>query len=187
MNKSINKSKLYMIICICILCVSILGSSIAYYREELFSENASTITYGLDYYINYAKGQDISSAELTLIDSYLHGTSSDIELWKKDNTYDIYGHIYLDINEIGTNLSQSSALKYTLVNNGNILASGSLKGYSSGDSVLVSANIPLQTTKQLYTINIWLDQNENPDVSIESEVLSLTVRCEATMKPLMHQ
>ncbi len=183
MSKNINKSKLYMIISVCILCISILGTTIAFYREELFNTNVSTITYGLDYYINYAKGQDISGAELLATDSYENGTSSDIELWKKDNTYDIYGHIYLDINEIGANLSTSSALKYTLVNNNNVIATGKLQG-SAGDSILISHNIPLQTTKQLYTVYIWLDINENPSIEIESEVLSITVRCEATIKPI---
>ena len=184
MNKNINKSKLYMIICICVLCISVLGSTVAYYRKVLFNMNASTITYGLDYYINYAKGQDITSAELGLVENYTSGASSDIELWKKDNTYNIYGHIYLDVNQMGTNLSNTSALKYTIVNNGHIMSSGTLKGSSSGKSVLALANIPLQTTKQLYTVYIWLDSNENPDASIEGETLSLTVRCEATMKPI---
>ena len=178
-----NKSKIYMIVCICILCVSILGSSIAYYREELFKKNVTTITHGLDYYINYAKGQDIQGVEIQATTEYTYGNSTDIELWKKDNTYDIYGHIYLDINEIGTNLANSSALKYTLVNNGHVMSEGVIKG-NAGDSVLVLANIPLQTTKQLYTIYVWLDVNENPDSSIESETISLTARCEATMKPL---
>ena len=185
MIKNINKSKLFMIISICILCVSILGSTVAYYREELYSDDASTITYGLDYYINYAKGQDISGAELSLADTYTSGPNADIELWKKDNTYDIYGHIYLDINEIGTNLSKTAALKYTVVNNDKVISEGSLKGYTTGDSVLISANIPLQTSKQLYTIYIWLDKKENPEGTIESETLSLTARSEATMQPFV--
>ena len=89
MNKKINKSKIYMVICICVLSISVLGSTLAYYREELFSINVSTATQGLDYYINYAKGQDITSAELAIGNDYTSGNSADIELWKKNDDYTI--------------------------------------------------------------------------------------------------
>ena len=183
MNKKNNKSKVYMIICICILLISVLGSTLAYYREELFNINVSTATQGLDYYINYAKGQDITSAELTMGEDYTSGNSTDIELWKKNDDYTIYGHIYLDINEIGTNLSNSSMLKYAVVNNGTVIDQGSLKGSTTSSSKLIASNILLATNKQLYTVYIWLDFNETIDANIENEVLSVSVRCEATMKP----
>ena len=107
-----------------------------------------------------------------------------IELWKKDDTYNIYGHIYLDINDIGENLSVSPALKYAVVNNGTVLSEGNLKNSVAGDSMLLKANIPLELSKQLYTVYVWLDQNENVDLTIEDEELSLMVRCEATMKKI---
>jgi len=182
MSKNINKSKVYMIISVCILCISILGTSLAYYRNVLFNDNVNTITYGLDYYINYTKGQNITGIELTPVNDYLQGISSDIELWKKDNTYDIYGHIYLDIDEIGTNITKYSALKYALVNNDKIISIGTFKGKTTGENILIASNIPLQTSKQLYTVYVWLDINEDFDNSIQFEELSLTVRCEATMK-----
>lgn len=179
-----NKNKIYMIICICILCISIIGSTVAYYTYELFNNNISTITHGLDYYINYEKGENINISTLVGTSSYDEGTSSDIELWKIDDTYDIYGHIYIDVNTIGTNLSKSSALRYTIVNNEKIISEGSLQGSSNGTSILAKVNIPLETTKQIYTIYIWLDKNRISNTSITGENLSLTVRCEGTMKKI---
>ena len=180
-----NKGKIFMIASITILCISIIGSTTAYYISTLFSDlTVDTITYGLDYYINYTKGQDITSAELTPGINYTEGVSTDIELWKKDNTYDIYGHIYLDINEIGTNTSGSSALKYAVVNNDTLVAEGVFDGYTSGESLTLKKNIPLEITKQIYTIYVWVDENETSSDNLEGESLSLTVRCEATMESL---
>ena len=59
-----NKYKTYMYIGIIILIISILGSTYAYYKYVSASININTITKGLDYYINYAKGTDITSGTL---------------------------------------------------------------------------------------------------------------------------
>ena len=95
-----NKSKIFMIVGISALCLAILGSTLAYYRITLFNETASTITHGLDYYINYDRETNILEHTLRPTDNHINGANSDIEFWKIDDTYDIYGHIYLDINEM---------------------------------------------------------------------------------------
>jgi len=176
-----NKSKIFMIVSICILCVSIVGSTLAYYTKTLFEETASTITHGLDYYINYQNGQTISTTTLNPSDDYTGGAYSDIELWKKDNTYDIYGHIYLDIATMSDALSDSLGLKYVVLNNDEVIAESVVKN-NDQNTILMKNNIPLETRKQVYRIYIWLDKNENLDSSISSSTLSLSVRCEATMK-----
>lgn len=171
------------IIGVTVFTLMIAGLTYAFYRSVLFNDlKVETVTPGLDYYINYTKGNDITSGTLDAGSDYMSGNSTDIELWKKDNTYDIYGHIYLDIKAIGNNLASEGALKYALVNNGTVISRGSLSGSQSGDSVLVGTNIPLSTTKQLYTVYIWLDESMNTDLNIEGELLSISVRCEATMK-----
>ena len=177
------KDKLFMIISISLLVICIIGSTYALYRGIL-SKNlgVNTTTHGLDYYINYVKGSDITSATLNPSTDYTGGSSSDIEFWKKDNTYDIYGKIELTINTIGTNLSSSSALKYSVVNNNEVLSSGSLQGTTAGSKVTVLENLYLETTRQIYTVYIWLDNNEElGDISNES--LSISVDCTASMIP----
>lgn len=185
MKKSLNKSKLYMIISISILCLSIIGSTTAYYVQVLFNDlHADTITQGLDYYINYTKGQDIASEVLNPVANYNEGASASVVLWKKDNTYDIYGHIYLDIGEIGENTSAATALKYTLVKGSSVIGEGTLNGYTKGDSVLVTKNIPLATVSEVFTLYIWLDESEEIPFEMSDEPVSLTIRCEATMKEI---
>ncbi|MGM9876246.1 MAG: hypothetical protein ACI310_03335 [Bacilli bacterium] len=182
MNK--NKAKIFMIISISLLVICIIGSTYALYRG-IISKNleVNTITHGLDYYINYVKGSDITSATLNPSTDYTGGSSSNIEFWKKDDTYDIYGKIELTINTIGTNLSNSSALKYSVVNNNEVLSSGSLKGVTAGSKVTVLENLYLKTTEQIYTVYIWLDNNEElGDISNES--LSISVDCTASIIPI---
>ena len=63
-----NKRKILIIIGVCIFSVLIvIGTTYAYYRGTIFNDfNASTITHGLDYYINYTKGKDIAQTNETI-------------------------------------------------------------------------------------------------------------------------
>lgn len=180
-----NKSKLYMFIGIGILVLSIVGSTFAYYQEVIFNDlNADTITHGLHYYINYAKGNSITGGTLNSSSDYTLGNNVTVDFYKKDNTYDIYGHMYLDIQEIGEHSSLSQALKYTLTDGSNVIAGGSLYGSKSGDTIMMKINIPLTTSKTTYYLYIWIDENEELDQDMQDENLTVSLRCEATMKPI---
>lgn len=172
-----------MIISLSVLVITIIVSgTYALYKAQL-SKNigVNTTTHGLAYYINYVKGTDITAATLNPSTSYEGGASSDIEFWKKDDSYDIYGKIELTVNTIGTNLSNSPAIKYAVVNNGNVLKQGSLKGTTSGSKVTILKNLYLEQTKQIYTVYIWLDKSEElGDISNES--LSISVDCTASLQ-----
>ena len=185
MKKIKNKSKLYMIISIIVLLVVVIGSAYAYYRIVLFGDlTVNPITNGLDYYINYAKGTDITSSVLEPSSDYRGGNSVTITFYKKDNTYDIYGHIYLDVTSVGATLSSSACLKYTVLSNNIIISQGTLGGIENGDSLLLAVNIPLSTEQTEYTVYLWLDDANSNASSAENETISATVRCEATMKEI---
>ncbi len=174
------KDKLFMIISISVLVMCIIGSSYALYTKTLSNDiGINTDTPGLDKYINYVKGENITGT-LNLSSNYTSGASSNIEFWKKDNTYDIYGKIVLTVNTIGTNLSSSPALKYALVNNGNILSQGTLQGTTTNSQITLIKNLELQTTKQLYTVYVWLDSNETLG-NISGESINISVDCTAEM------
>ncbi|MDD7151074.1 MAG: hypothetical protein PUH43_03985 [Clostridium sp.] len=177
------KSKLFMIISLSVLVITIIVSgTYALYKAQL-SKNigVNTTTHGLAYYINYVKGTDITAATLNPSTSYEGGASSNIEFWKKDDSYDIYGKIELTVNTIGTNLKNSPAIKYAVVNNGNVLKEGSLKGTTSGSKVTILKNLYLEQTKQIYTVYVWLDKSEElGDISNES--LSISVDCTASLQ-----
>ena len=154
-----------MIISLSVLVITIIVSgTYALYKAQL-SKNigVNTTTHGLAYYINYVKGTDI------------------IEFWKKDDSYDIYGKIDLTVNTIGTNLKNSAALKYAVVNNGNVLSTGSLKGTTSGSKVTILKNLYLEQTKQIYTVYVWLDNSEELG-NISNESLSISVDCTASLQ-----
>ena len=172
-----------MIISLSVLVITIIVSgTYALYKAQL-SKNigVNTTTHGLAYYINYVKGTDITAATLNPSTSYEGGASSDIEFWKKDDSYDIYGKIELTVNTIGTNLSNSPAIKYAVVNNGNVLKEGSLKGTSSGSKVTILKNLYLEQTKQIYTVYVWLDNSEELG-NISNESLSISVDCTASLQ-----
>ena len=172
-----------MIISLSVLVITIIVSgTYALYKAQL-SKNigVNTTTHGLAYYINYVKGTDITAATLNPSTSYESGASSDIEFWKKDDSYDIYGKIELTVNTIGTNLSNSPALKYAVVNNGNVLKEGSLKGTTSGSKVTILKNLYLEQTKQIYTVYVWLDNSEELG-NISNESLSISVDCTASLQ-----
>ena len=179
----VKKSKLFMIISLSVLVITIIVSgTYALYKAQL-SKNigVNTTTHGLAYYINYVKGTDITAATLNPSTSYEGGASSDIEFWKKDDSYDIYGKIELTVNTIGTNLKNSAALKYAVVNNGNVLSTGSLKGTTSGSKVTILKNLYLEQTKQIYTVYVWLDNSEELG-NISNESLSISVDCTASLQ-----
>ena len=184
MKKINDKSKVYMIVGVVILIIAIVGSTYAYYRYVLTSTNVNTITRGLDYYINYAKGTDITSGTLNPSTDYTGGNSVTITLNKKDNTYDIYGHIYLDISNISTALSSSNALKYVVLEGTTKISEGVLGEVSSGESYLLAVNIPLKTTTTIYTIYLWFDEASSNALSAENTSVSAKVRCEATMQEI---
>ena len=172
-----------MIISLSVLVITIIVSgTYALYKAQL-SKNigVNTTTHGLAYYINYVKGTDITAATLNPSTTYEGGASSDIEFWKKDDSYDIYGKIELTVNTIGTNLSNSPAIKYAVVNNGNVLKQGSLKGTTSGSKVTILKNLYLEQTKQIYTVYVWLDNSEELG-NISNESLSISVDCTASLQ-----
>ena len=177
MKKIKDKSKLFMIIGITIFVIALLGSAYAYYRFVLLNINVNTITRGLDYYIVYNKGTDITSAVLNPSDDYTGGNSIDVTLYKKDNTYDIYGHIYLDITQIGDNLKKSRALRYTVLDGDTIISEGGLKNATG--SVCLASNIVLGTVPKNYTIYLWFyDLNSTGNES--NDIIKANIRCEAS-------
>ena len=184
MKKIKDKSKMYMILGISFLVLSILGSAYAYYKYVIATINVDTITRGLDYYINYTKGTNITSAALNPGSDYTSGNNLSVTLYKKNNTYTIYGHIYLDISNISANLSNSGALKYAVLEGTTKIADGQLTGTTSGDTVPLAVNIPLKTTSTKYTVYLWLDENAEDYMYAENTSISAIIRCEASMKPI---
>ena len=144
--------------------------------------NVSVNLSGLDAFIHYNKGTDILTGTLLPSTDYTGGISTEIELWKDPSAESrtIYGHIYLDITSIGTNLANEPALKWAITSNGEVLNTGDFVGKSNGNSIGLKLNIPLSTTKELYQVYIWLDESMSINDAIEGETIATVVRAEAS-------
>ena len=135
---------------------------------------------GLDAYIIYNKGTDVLTGLLEPTDSYTNTSiSTEITLYK-NTTKTLYGHIYLDIEQIGANLANEPALKWAITSNNQVLNEGNFVGSKVGDSKALKINIPLSQTEQKFQIYIWLDENMDINDAIEGETLSTIVRAEAS-------
>ena len=174
------------IVGIVLFIVMIAGVSYAMYRKSLYNFNISGEIKNLDEYVIYSKGVNISSGTLNPVSSYSNGTSATITFYKNSNTpYDIYGHIYLDINSMTMSLSRE--LKYTVLDNStsNIISEGSFNKFTSGSSLLTACNIPLNTTETTYTVYVWLDE-ELYDSSTANSSFDIDIRCYATMNTIQN-
>ena len=173
------------IIGIILFIVTIAGFTYAMYRYVLFADlNISNTTKGRDKYIEYTKGTNISGDTLNPGTSYIDGRGATVSFYKKNNMYDIYGHIYLDITTINSGLSSSGALKYVVLDGSdNIISSGSIQNVANGDSVLAATNISLTTSLSSYTVYIWLDE-ELYDSNFASSSFNINIRCYATMEEI---
>ena len=137
---------------------------------------------GLDAFIHYNKGTDVLTGTLLPSTDYIGGISTEIELWKDPSAESrtIYGHLYMNITAIGTNLANEEALKWVVVSNQEILNKGNFIGKNDNDTLELKVDIPLKAEKQLFKIYIWLDESMDINNEIEGETIATIVRAEAT-------
>ena len=183
-EKKDNKKKI-IILGIITFIVIILSATFAFYTWSSNANQDIDVALnlsGLDAYIHYNKGTDVLTGTLLPSTDYSGGISTEIELWKDPSAESrtLYGHIYMDITTIGTNLANEPALKWAITSNGEVLNTGDFVGQSNGNSISLKLNIPLQTTKQLFKIYIWLDESMEINDAIVGETISTIVRAEAT-------
>ena len=183
-EKKDNKKKIIILGIITIIIV-LLSTTFSFFIWNSNSNQNTNVSFnlnGLDAYIHYNKGTDVLTGTLLPSTDYSGGISTEIELWKDPSAESrtIYGHIYLDITTVGTNLANEPALKWAITSNGEVLNTGDFVGQSNGNSISLKLNIPLSTTKQLYQIYIWLDESMEINDAIEGETISTIVRAEAT-------
>lgn len=178
-----NKMKLLgYVLGVLLFIFTIAGLTYAMYRQVVFSDlDIDATIRSLDDYIEYTSGSRIGGETLNPGSDYTSGSSTVISFYKVDDTYDIYGNIYLDIVNIDSALSNSGALKYVVLDSeSTIIESGAISGVSNGSNVLAAGNISLSSSPTDYTIYLWLDEDLY-DSNLSSATFNITVRCGATM------
>ena len=158
-----NKYKLYMILGIVVLVLSV-GSSFAYYiwkstSNAVVSLNVCTPT------ITFAGGSTINGVDMIPVLTKEEGTIKDIEV-KKNSTCnrDVTMNLYLELTTFPTELAESSFV-YELYKNSETMAiaSGNFANKKEGDTITLLSNQILNTSKDTYTLYIYIDGNvDNP-------------------------
>ena len=158
-----NKYKLYMILGIIVLVLSV-SSSFAYYvwkssTNALVSLNVCTPT------ITFAGGSTINGADMIPVLTKEEGTIKDIEV-KKNSTCnrDVTMNLYLELTTFPTELAESSFV-YELYKNSETMAiaSGNFSNKEQGNTITLLSNQILNTSKDTYTLYIYIDGNvDNP-------------------------
>ena len=158
-----NKYKLYMILGIIVLVLSV-GSSFAYYiwkstSNALVSLNVCTPT------ITFAGGSTINGVDMIPVLTKEEGTIKDIEV-KKNSTCnrDVTMNLYLELTTFPTELADTSFVYELYKNNGSTpIASGNFSNREQGNTITLLSNQILNTSKDTYTLYIYIDGNvDNP-------------------------
>ena len=156
-----NKYKLYMILGIIVLVLSV-SSSFAYYvwkssTNALVSLNVCTPT------ITFAGGSTINGTDMIPVLTKEEGTIKDIEV-KKNSTCnrDVTMNLYLELTTFPTELSDSSFV-YELYKNSDStpVVSGNFSNREQGNIITLLSNQVLNTSKDTYTLYIYIDGNQD--------------------------
>ena len=158
-----NKYKLYMILGIIVLVLSV-SSSFAYYiwkssTNALVNLNVCTPT------VTFAGGSTINGVDIVPVLTKEEGTIKDIEV-KKNSTCnrDVTMNLYLELTTFPTELAESSFV-YELYKNSETMAiaSGNFSNKKEGNTITLLSNQILNTSKDTYTLYIYIDGNvDNP-------------------------
>ena len=170
----------------------LLGSTFAYFswRSGENKEVVFNTSKGLQEYIIYDSGESKFVGDFQVGSSYTSGVHTTVSIYKSDKISDkmLYATINMKVKEIGENLNNSEALKWTVTlgnatSNGKVLASGNFSLLSTGSEMAILPNFEVTTTLTEYTIWIWLDETladsymtgEKADVSIWTQVDQIVV------------
>ena len=163
MKEYLKKYKLYIIIGVSILILSV-GGTLAYY---IWSSNTNAIvnTEVCTPTVTFAGGSTINGVDIVPVLTKEEGTIKDIEV-KKNSTCnrDVTMNLYLELTTFPTELSDSS-FKYELYKNSETtaIASGNFSNKEQGNTITLLSNQILNTSKDTYTLYIYIDGNvDNP-------------------------
>ena len=163
MKKYLKKYKLYIIIGVSTLILSV-GGTIAYY---IWNSNTNAIvnTEVCTPTVTFAGGSTINGVDIVPVLTKEEGTIKDIEV-KKNSTCnrDVTMNLYLELTTFPTELSDSSFV-YELYKNSDStpIASGNFSNKEQGNTITLLSNQILNTSKDTYTLYIYIDGNvDNP-------------------------
>ena len=188
-----NKKTMFTILIVLGLIIVFTGGTYAYLSWASNSDDNTNVTFtkGEGFSCSADGGGNITTGEVSLMPTDCTKNSSHVikrEITVNTTITDInmpiYMDLWLDVNSMGTALSNSSNLKYSLTASStncatDVVKSGTFNGKTAGDKVtMISGNTYTSTTTETYYLYIWLDINEtNADTASQSFSLSLNGSC----------
>ncbi len=167
---------------------TIMGGSLAYYNWQTSESQKTVVTFTIENEFSCSAdgGGNISSVNIaptTCTGSY--ALKRTIKAMPKLSVAShIYMDLWLDINEIGTGLSNSNNFKYALTTSSTscetgLVTSGTFTGTKAGDKIsLLSSQKYTQTMTDTYYLYVWLDKAETSTETMnQSFSLSLNGEC----------
>ena len=168
---------------------TIMGGSLAYFtwQTSVAEQTAVTFTVEKQFSCSADGGGNITVANLTPTDSCTGDKAIKRTIKSMPQitgTKTIYMDLWLDVNEIGTGLTNSNNFKYALTTSSTscttgVVSSGTFKEKTQGSKIsLLSSKKYSQTVTDTYYLYIWLDSAEtSTDTMNQSFSLSLNGKC----------
>ena len=194
-----NKKIVFTILIVACLVILLTGGTYAYLSWASNSDDNTNVTFtkGEGFSCSADGGGNITTGEISLMPTDCTKNSSHVikrEITVNTTITDInmpiYMDLWLDVNSMGTALSNSSNLKYSLTTSStncatDVVKTGTFNGQMAGDKVtMISGNTYNSTTTETYYLYIWLDINEtNADTASQSFSLSLNGSCSNEIRP----
>lgn len=188
-----NKKTMFTILIVLGLIIIFTGGTYAYLSWTSSNDDNTNVTFtkGEGFSCSADGGGNITTSEVKLMPTDCTKNSSHVikrEITVNTTITDInmpiYMDLWLDVNSMGTALSNSSNLKYSLTTSStncetDVVSSGTFTGKISGNKVYISnGKNYTSTTTETYYLYIWLDINEtNADTASQSFNLSLGGSC----------
>ena len=173
---------------------TIIGSTFAYLSWSSSEEQKTNVTFtkeaGFSCSVN--GGGNIAEGDVILMPTVVNDNTTSYYIKRTitvnptitDSLLPIYMDLWLDINSLGTGLSNSLNLKYALTTSSTspttgVVSSGNFNGKIAGDKInLLTSKEYTATTTDTYYLWIWLDAEEtSSDTMNQSFSLSLGGSC----------
>lgn len=172
-----------ILLVIVLLIIALVGGTYAFWTWTS-PENKNVVfntSNGLKEFIVYDEGDSKFVGDFQVADSYTGGVHTTVSISKtaSASNVDFYATIYMDINEIGTNLRSTPGLKWTVTKGDStsttVVSSGDFVGNSAGDTLTLYNDIEVTTATQKFTIWLWIDSSLNPSDELSGETIDSSV------------
>ena len=173
---------------------TIIGSTFAYLSWSSSEEQKTNVTFtkGEGFSCSVNGGGNITTGDVILMPTVVNDSTTSYYIKRTitvkptitDSLLPVYMDLWLDINSLGTGLSNSLNFKYALTTSSTspttgIVSSGNFNGKITGDKInLLTSKKYTATTTDTYYLWIWLDAEEtSSDTMNQSFSLSLNGSC----------